>query len=96
MTVSGVACPTVFEADLPTVSYEDATTPEAAHATLKQAREQFFQKLDAVLKVRDTLPSYRFGLAPNGHWKFYQPITCAFMRGVPSSFIGINIAPGIS
>jgi cytochrome P450 len=41
MSVAGVTCPTVFEADLPTVSYEDATTPEAAHAALKQAREQF-------------------------------------------------------
>jgi membrane associated rhomboid family serine protease len=47
----------------------------------KQSREQFFQKLDAVLKVRDTLPSYKFGLAPNGHWKIYQPITSAFMHG---------------
>jgi cytochrome P450 len=40
MSVAGVTCPTVFEADLPTVSYEDAPTPQAAHAALKQAREQ--------------------------------------------------------
>jgi cytochrome P450 len=33
--------PTVFEADLPTVSYEDAPTPTAAHQALKQARAQF-------------------------------------------------------
>ena len=35
-----VTCPTVFEADLPTVSYEDAPTPHAAHEALKRAREQ--------------------------------------------------------
>lgn len=33
--------PRVYEADLPTVSYEDASTPEAAHAALKEARRQF-------------------------------------------------------
>ncbi len=32
--------PTVYEAGLPTVSYEDAPTPEAAHAALKEARRQ--------------------------------------------------------
>src|SRR5579859_6793484 len=41
MSVASVKCPTVFEADLPTVSYEDETTPEAVHRALKQAREQF-------------------------------------------------------
>jgi cytochrome P450 len=43
MTVTDVGrpCPSVFEADLPTVSYEEAPTPEAAHAALKRAREQF-------------------------------------------------------
>ena len=38
MTVVSVKRPTVFEADLPTVSYEDAATPAAAHEALKQAR----------------------------------------------------------
>ncbi|MFG1931495.1 cytochrome P450 [Mycobacterium sp. NPDC048908] len=41
MSVVSVTCPTVFEADLPTVSYEDASTPSAVHAALKEAREQF-------------------------------------------------------
>jgi len=41
MTVVSVKRPTVFEADLPTVSYEDAATPAAAHEALKQARQQF-------------------------------------------------------
>jgi cytochrome P450 len=41
VSVASVKCPTIFEADLPTVSYEDAPTPHAAHAALKQAREQF-------------------------------------------------------
>ena len=37
-TVTG--CPTIYEADLPTVSYEDAPTPQIAHQNLKRAREQ--------------------------------------------------------
>src|ERR1700754_700054 len=41
MSVASVKCPTVFEADLPTVSYEDAPTPAAVHEALKQARQQF-------------------------------------------------------
>ena len=41
MSVASVTCRTVFEADLPTVSYEDAPTPAAAHEALKQARQQF-------------------------------------------------------
>jgi cytochrome P450 len=41
MSVASVKCPTVFEADLPAVSYEEATTPEAVHRDLKQARERF-------------------------------------------------------
>src|SRR3954451_23000645 len=40
MTVASITCPTVFEADLPTVSYEDASTPQAAHEALKQARQE--------------------------------------------------------
>jgi cytochrome P450 len=41
VSVASLKCPTIFEADLPTVSYEDAATPHAAHAALRQAREQF-------------------------------------------------------
>src|ERR1700748_3833663 len=41
MSVASVKCPTVFEADLPTVSYEDAPAPAVAHEALKQARQQF-------------------------------------------------------
>jgi cytochrome P450 len=42
MSVATVTtCPTIYEADLPTVSYEAATTPDAAHESLKQARQQF-------------------------------------------------------
>jgi cytochrome P450 len=41
VSVTSVKCPTIFEADLPSVSYEDAPTPQVAHAALKQAREQF-------------------------------------------------------
>ncbi|HEX9498359.1 MAG TPA: cytochrome P450, partial [Mycobacterium sp.] len=41
MSVASVAgCPTIYEADLPTVSYEDASTPQIAHERLKQARQQ--------------------------------------------------------
>ncbi|OBF41058.1 cytochrome [Mycobacterium sp. ACS1612] len=40
MSVVSVTCPTVFEADLPTVSYEDAPTPDAVHAALKDARDR--------------------------------------------------------
>jgi cytochrome P450 len=41
VTDVGPTYPTIVEADLPTVSYEDAPTPQAAHQALKQAREQF-------------------------------------------------------
>jgi cytochrome P450 len=42
MSVATVTtCPTIYEADLPTVSYEEATTPDAAHESLKQSRQQF-------------------------------------------------------
>jgi cytochrome P450 len=41
VSVASVTCPTVFEADLATVSYEDAPTPAVAHTSLAQARDQF-------------------------------------------------------
>jgi cytochrome P450 len=40
MSVASVKYATVSEADLPTVSYEDAPTPQAAHEALKQARQR--------------------------------------------------------
>jgi cytochrome P450 len=40
MSVASIACPTIFVAVLPTVSYEDATTPQLAHEALKQALKQ--------------------------------------------------------
>ena len=41
MSVASVAgWPTIYEADLPTVSYEDAPIPQIAHERLKQARQQ--------------------------------------------------------
>ncbi len=36
----GLRCPTVFEADLPTVAYEDASSPDEAHRNLRKALEQ--------------------------------------------------------
>jgi cytochrome P450 len=36
----GSGSPSVFEADLPTISYEDAPTPDAAHRAIRQAAEQ--------------------------------------------------------
>ena len=39
--------PTVYEADLPTVSHEDASTPESAHTPLEEARRQFPDGLEA-------------------------------------------------
>jgi cytochrome P450 len=35
-----MSAPSVFEADLPTVEYEDATTPDEAHRNLRKALEQ--------------------------------------------------------
>jgi cytochrome P450 len=40
VTTVEMGTPSVFEADLPTVSYEDAPTPEAAHRALKHALAQ--------------------------------------------------------
>ena len=36
----GSGSPSVFEADLPTISYEDAPTPDAAHRAIRQAQQQ--------------------------------------------------------
>lgn len=53
-----------------------------------QARELFFLKLKALLNVRDTLPAYKYGFAPNGHWKIYQPISSAFMHAGTQHLFG--------
>jgi cytochrome P450 len=36
----GLRCPSVFEADLPSVSYEEAASPDEAHRNLREALEQ--------------------------------------------------------
>jgi cytochrome P450 len=36
----GLRCPTVFEADLPSVAYEEASSPDEAHRNLRKALEQ--------------------------------------------------------
>ena len=36
----GSGSPSVFEADLPTISYEDAPTPDAAHRAIRQAQRR--------------------------------------------------------
>jgi cytochrome P450 len=36
----GLLCPSVFEADLPSVAYEEATSPDEAHRNLRKALEQ--------------------------------------------------------
>jgi cytochrome P450 len=36
----GLRCPSVFEADLPSVSYEEAASPDEAHRNLRKALEQ--------------------------------------------------------
>ena len=36
----GLRCPSVFEADLPSVSYEEAASPDGAHRNLRKALEQ--------------------------------------------------------
>jgi cytochrome P450 len=38
--VAARPCPTVFEADLPTVAYEEASSPQEAHRSLKAALQQ--------------------------------------------------------
>jgi cytochrome P450 len=40
VTVSGSFCPSVFDAGLPTISYEHAQHPDEAHAIIRRAREQ--------------------------------------------------------
>jgi membrane associated rhomboid family serine protease len=50
-------------------------TPEAA-----QLREEFNKKLMAFVEARKGTVNYRYGFAPNGEWKIYQFITCAFMH----------------
>ena len=36
----GLRCPSVFDADLPSVAYEEAATPDEAHRNLGKALEQ--------------------------------------------------------
>ena len=46
-----------------------------------QLREEFNKKLMAFVEARKGTVNYRFGFAPNGEWKFYQLVTCAFLHG---------------
>jgi hypothetical protein len=36
----GLRCPSVFEADLPPIEYEEATSPDEAHRSIRKALEQ--------------------------------------------------------
>jgi len=40
VAIVGLRCPSVFEADLPSVSYEEAASPDGAHRNLRKALEQ--------------------------------------------------------
>lgn len=51
-------------------------TAEAA-----QLRDEFNKKLMAFVDARKGTVNYRYGFAPNGEWKVYQLITCAFLHG---------------
>jgi membrane associated rhomboid family serine protease len=46
-----------------------------------QLREEFNKKLASFVEARKGAIDYRFGFAPNGEWKLYQLITCAFLHG---------------
>jgi membrane associated rhomboid family serine protease len=50
-------------------------TPEA-----KLLLEELNQKLTAFKTAVEATISYKFGFAPNGHWKIYQLFTCAFLH----------------
>jgi membrane associated rhomboid family serine protease len=50
-------------------------------AEARQLREEFNKKLMAYVDARKGTIEYRFGFAPNGEWKFYQLVTCAFLHG---------------
>ncbi len=44
-------------------------------------REEFDQKLLAFTNARKESLWFKYGVAPNGEWKFYQLITSAFLHG---------------
>ncbi|HJQ22719.1 MAG TPA: rhomboid family intramembrane serine protease [Blastocatellia bacterium] len=44
-------------------------------------RDEFSKKLMAYVEARKGTVNYRYGFAPNGEWKVYQLITCAFLHG---------------
>ncbi|MEN3334656.1 MAG: hypothetical protein V7641_4021, partial [Blastocatellia bacterium] len=50
-------------------------------AEARELREEFNKKLTAFVEARKGSVNYRFGFAPNGEWKIYQLITCAFLHG---------------
>jgi membrane associated rhomboid family serine protease len=50
-------------------------------AEVAKLREEFDKKLMAFVEARKGTINYRFGFAPDGEWKIFQLITCAFLHG---------------
>lgn len=74
-------CQSVFEADLPSLSYKDAASPEEAHRLIRQAREQgpiamglIGPEIISYDLVRSVLPDRRF-CVPKGVFLAAQGIT---------------------
>ena len=40
VAIAGLRCPSVFEADLPAIEYEESASPDEAHRNIRKAREQ--------------------------------------------------------
>ncbi|CAM4214592.1 Vitamin D(3) 25-hydroxylase [Mycobacterium basiliense] len=88
-------CPSVFEADLPPIAYEDAQTPEEAHrrmsAALQRAPIAMGQRGPEILSyelVRSVLRDSRFGV-PRGFFLAAQGVTSGrlwdrFGKSLPS------------
>src|SRR5271167_586598 len=81
VTVDGSSCPSVFDAGLPTLSYEHAQHPDEAHAIISQAREKapiaigpYGPELLTYDLVRATLRNSRFRV-PQGMFLAAQGIT---------------------
>jgi membrane associated rhomboid family serine protease len=51
-------------------------------------RADFDIKIAEFKAVLESHLNYKFGLAPNGKWKFYQLITCLFMHGGIMHLVG--------
>src|SRR5918912_1486998 len=77
-TIMGL-CVLIYFASLPEQASEYEAWLRTAEA--RQLREEFNKKLMAFVEARKGTVNYRFGFAPNGEWKFYQLVTCAFLHG---------------